>query len=68
LSSLILTIDANFRLKLKDKGLPSNDHSLGDGWGYWVPEKGYIDYIKEYGHQHEVGGKLHCAVAMLTRT
>lgn len=53
LYGLILTIDANFRLKLKDKG-SKNDGALGDGWAYWVPEQEYQDYIAKYGHQTEV--------------
>jgi hypothetical protein len=48
-----LTIDADFRLKNKDCGV-KNDPPLGDGWGHWVPEKPYQDYIQKYGYQTEV--------------
>lgn len=51
---LILTIDANYRLKLKEKGI-KNDPALGDGWAHWVESGGYKAYVKKYGHQVEVG-------------
>lgn len=50
---LILVIDANFRLKLKEKGF-KDDPALGDGWAHWVSSKPYQAYIKEYGYQVEV--------------
>jgi hypothetical protein len=51
--ALILTIDANFRLKNKDRKVTS-DPPLGDGWGHWVPKEPYHDYIAKYGFQEEV--------------
>ena len=51
--SLFTTIDANFRLKNKSRGI-HNDPPLGDGWGHWVPEIPYKDYLSEYGYQTEV--------------
>jgi hypothetical protein len=50
---LILAIDANFRLKLKEKGI-INDPPLGDGWAHWVKSEPYLEYVKKYGHQVEV--------------
>lgn len=52
--TLIRTIDANFRLKLKDKGY-ANDPPLGDGWGHWVSLQPFKEYVKQYGWQVEVG-------------
>lgn len=49
----ILTIDANFRLRLKDKGI-AWDPPLGDGWSQWVPRKPFHNYVKKYGGQLEV--------------
>ena len=49
----ILTVDANFRLKCKAKGV-KNDPPLGDGWAHWVPESDYQEYIQAFGHQQEV--------------
>jgi hypothetical protein len=53
LYSLNLTIDANFRLKNKARGI-EDDPPLGDGWGHWVPNEPYQAYIKDYGNQKEV--------------
>lgn len=53
LYALILTIDANFRLKLKDRGLKA-DPPLGDGWGHLVKTEPYLAYVNKYGYQVEV--------------
>lgn len=53
LHGLILTVDANFRLKLKDKS-SNDDQPLGDGWAYWVREDDYQDHIAKHGHHIEV--------------
>ena len=53
LYSLNLTIDANFRLKNKARGI-EDDSPLGDGWGHWVPSEPYQEHIKQYGYQKEV--------------
>ncbi|KAN0118878.1 hypothetical protein V8E52_004650 [Russula decolorans] len=52
LYSLNLTIDANFRLKNKARGI-ENDSPLGDGWGHWVPNKPYQEYIQKHGYEKE---------------
>ena len=57
LYSLILTIDANFHLKNKERKI-FNDLPLGDGWASWVQEGPYREYINEYGHQEEVSNDL----------
>lgn len=51
---LIITIDANYRLKLKEKGLVA-DKPLGDGWGHFVQTAPYRAYVKKYGDYVEVG-------------
>ncbi len=50
---LILTIDANFRLKNKDRGM-KYDAPLGDGWGHWVPEGPYTSYLALHNDESEV--------------
>ncbi|KAF7441031.1 hypothetical protein PC9H_001380 [Pleurotus ostreatus] len=45
LYGLNLTIDANFRLKNKDRSL-EKDEPLGDGWGHWVSEDPYKAYLE----------------------
>ncbi|KAF7970236.1 hypothetical protein HWV62_24724 [Athelia sp. TMB] len=52
LYALILTIDANFRLKLKERGL-KDDPPLGDGWSHMVKTGPYKAYVAKYGHQVE---------------
>ena len=55
LYSLNLTIDANFRLKNKARtGGLQNDPPLGDGWGHWVPNEPYLEYLGKYGGIAEV--------------
>ena len=55
LYSLNLTIDANFRLKNKARaGGIENDPPLGDGWGHWVPNEPYQQYLGKYGGIVEV--------------
>jgi hypothetical protein len=54
---LLLAIDANFRLKNKDRPGVKADAPLGDGWGHWVPENLFMSYVNAYGYQVEV---CHC--------
>ena len=56
-------MDANFRMKLKDKGI-LNDPLLGDGWAHWVTSAPYQDYLKKYGSQVEVGTHGHITVKL----
>jgi hypothetical protein len=53
LYSLILAIDANFRLKNKLRKV-ANDPPLGDGLAHWVPHEPYHEYVQKFGHQEEV--------------
>lgn len=64
LYQLILTADANFKLKLKEKGVVDGP-PLGDGWGHWVESKPYQAYVKVYGTQIEVRSSyLDCALSV----
>lgn len=58
LYALILAIDANFKLSLKEKGI-ENDPALGDGWAHWVPREDFIEYLREHGGAVEVCYLLH---------
>lgn len=51
--ALILALDANFRLKNKDRGI-QNDLPLNDGWGHWPPKTPFDEYLAKYGFQAEV--------------
>ncbi|KZS90570.1 hypothetical protein SISNIDRAFT_386166, partial [Sistotremastrum niveocremeum HHB9708] len=46
LFTLYLAIDANFRLKLKDRGI-SKDPELGSGWAYFVEHTKYMEQISK---------------------
>ena len=50
---LYLAMDANFRLKLKDRHI-KNDPELGPGWVYCVSKKPYQEEMEKYGDQIEV--------------
>ena len=50
---LVRTIDANFKMKQKDKGI-ENDPPLGDGWAHWVANVPFKAYVEKYGHKIEV--------------
>lgn len=53
LYTLILSIDANFRLKLKDRGI--KDPELGSGWAYFVETDPYMGHLDTCEEQAEVG-------------
>ena len=63
---LILAIDAGFRIKNQDHKT-NIDPALGDGWGHFVPQALYQEYIKKYGHQEEVHSILNPIVKKLMR-
>lgn len=46
-------VDANFKLRLKDKGIP--DKHLAPGWAYFVRDDRFEAYLQEHsGSQTEV--------------
>jgi hypothetical protein len=50
---LILAIDANFRMKNKDRSAKDMP-ALGDGWAHFVPEAPYMKHIRKWGHEEHV--------------
>lgn len=46
-------LDANFRLKSKERGIKS-DPALGSGLAYYVEEEKYQEYLKTCSDQTEV--------------
>jgi hypothetical protein len=50
---LILAIDANFRMKNKDRSA-TDTPALGDGWAHFVPEAPYMEYVEKCGHEAHV--------------
>ncbi|KIM82772.1 hypothetical protein PILCRDRAFT_7683 [Piloderma croceum F 1598] len=51
---LMVTMDANFRLRSKLRGLQSKDPTLMPGWAYFVNNGPYSDFIKDYVDQDEI--------------
>jgi hypothetical protein len=52
LYTLYIAVDANFKLKGKDRGI--SDPELAPGWASFVEEAGYQEHIKNYVDQPEV--------------
>lgn len=53
---LYISVDANFKLKGKERGL--KDIELMPGWGPFVEENTYQDFLKDYVDQPEVSFSL----------
>lgn len=53
LYTYFLAVDANFRLKLKNRGI--NDPEVGSGWSYFVESKQYSRHISQATDETEVG-------------
>ena len=53
---LYISVDANFKLKGKDRGL--DDVELMPGWGPFVEESAYQTFILNYVDQPEVNALL----------
>ncbi|OJT07897.1 hypothetical protein TRAPUB_1209 [Trametes pubescens] len=54
LYTLFLMIDANFRAKLKDRGL--DDYELAPGWSYYVENSKFKAHVDAAGEQTEKNG------------
>ena len=52
LYSLFLAVDANFRLKLKDRNI--KDPEIGSGWAYFVEHNRYIEHVSQRTDDVEV--------------
>jgi uncharacterized C2H2 Zn-finger protein len=56
LYSLFLAVDANFRLKLKDRKI--KDPEIGSGWAYFVEDKQYIEHVSRNTNALEVSATV----------
>jgi len=54
LYTLIVAIDANFRLKSRLRGSNNREPTMGLGWSYFVDNGPYSDFIKDYVDEDEV--------------
>jgi hypothetical protein len=52
LYTLFLAVDANFKLRQKNRGI--TDLELAPGWAYFVKQDRYLAFIKDYADQPEV--------------
>ena len=52
--TLIVAIDANFRLKRRAVSSIERDPPLGSGWGYFVETRPYLDYVLSHADQEDV--------------
>jgi hypothetical protein len=52
---LILSEDANFKLKGRNRSSRENDPTLGPGWAYMVESTAYLNYLAKHVHEDEVG-------------
>lgn len=52
--TLVLAIDANFRLKRRAVSSNERDPPLGSGLGYFVESKPYREHILTYADQEDV--------------
>ena len=50
---LILTVDANFWMKNKERNT-KNMPTLGDGWAHFVPETLYMEHVRKWGFEQQV--------------
>ena len=54
LYTLVLAIDANFRLRRRAVSSDERDPALGDGWGYFVQHEPYVEHILKHAKQDDV--------------
>ncbi|KAJ7053995.1 hypothetical protein C8F01DRAFT_1260213 [Mycena amicta] len=64
LYSLMLALDANFRLKNRLRANEKHDPSLGPGWGYFVDSEPYKDHIRDYVAENDVSTCIAFAALM----
>jgi hypothetical protein len=50
----MVAMDANFRLKSRLRGSKNKEPILGLGWGYFMNNGPYLDFIKDYVDKDEV--------------
>ncbi|KAJ7058852.1 hypothetical protein C8F01DRAFT_1255258 [Mycena amicta] len=64
LYSLLLAMDANFRLKNRMRANERQDPSLGSGWGCFVDDGPYKDHLREYVAEEDVSTCIAFAALM----
>ncbi|KAF7312719.1 CxC2 domain-containing protein [Mycena indigotica] len=64
LYSLLLALDANFRLKNRIRTNEKHDPSLGPGWGYFVESDAYKEHLRDYVAEADVSTCIAFAALM----
>ena len=64
---MFIAVDANFRLKRRAISNEARDPALGSGWGYFVEDSPYRQYLRSVTDQKEVRSSNLCRVRVLTR-
>ncbi|KAF7299425.1 hypothetical protein MIND_00892300 [Mycena indigotica] len=68
LYSLMLALDANFRLKNRIRANERQDDSLGSGWGYFVDDEPYREHLRDYVAEEDVSTCIAFAALMQKET
>ncbi|KAF7312645.1 CxC2 domain-containing protein [Mycena indigotica] len=68
LYSLLLALDANFRLKNRLRTNEKQDASLGPGWGYFVEGNAYKEHLRDYVAEEDVSTCIAFAALMQKET
>ena len=63
---MFVAIDANFRLKRRAISNEKRDPALGSGWGYFVEDGAYRQYLQTTADQKDVRIDFSCFVAIDT--
>ncbi|KAJ7060539.1 hypothetical protein C8F01DRAFT_988536, partial [Mycena amicta] len=64
LYSLMLAMDANFRLKNRIRANERHDPSLGPGWGYFVDDGPYWEHLRDYVAEEDISTCIAFAALM----
>ena len=62
--ALFIALDANFRLKGRDRGTTYEDVTLSPGWAYFVETSNYLEYVRQFANQEEVCRVDNCIVSL----
>jgi hypothetical protein len=54
--------DANFKMKGRDRSSREKDPTLGPGWAYMVGSDGYLSFLVKHVHEDEVRRTFHPSV------
>ena len=55
----VIAIDANFRLRRRVVSNEERDPALSSGWGYFVQDSQYRDFLRQQVDDDEVGYYVH---------